>query len=90
MDDSVIRRNRGPSRPVVTFVAGDFDPGEGRPGPLRMTVEFVAWSQPQQRSDGPWFRVRGMQLAPDGRELGVRDVLVRGSRLPGRPPNTRL
>jgi hypothetical protein len=53
MKSHVIRANRGPLPPIMSFAGDDYDAGQpGKNGTLRMTVESIAWSRPQQRADG--------------------------------------
>ena len=36
-----------------------------------------------------WYEVDGVEVTPDGREIGRRQALVRGRRLSALPRNTR-
>ena len=56
-------------------------------GPLLMRVEHIDWTAPVSYENEDWYQVRGMELTPDGREMGKRQALVRGRRLllPPRP-----
>jgi hypothetical protein len=69
-----------PRNPEPPVAAGDVlqlrdeDYRYGR-GPLTLRVSAV--HTVQRLADGPWVFLRGTELAPDGRELAQRDVLVR-------------
>jgi hypothetical protein len=79
------RPNRGPGRPVVTFAASDYRVSTG---PLRLVDLHVRWDSPHRDGTEVWYQVEGVELGADGRELGRRTVLVRGSRLRILPDNT--
>lgn len=91
MDERLRRRNYGPCRPLMTFPGGDYEVS-GACGTclLRMTVEYIAWSHPERRPDGIWYKVRGVEAADDHGRHRLREVLVRGSRLGRLPTNRRL
>lgn len=60
------------SEPDYTFGAGD----------LRLRVQQVDRAHPVTHHGDIWYRVEGMQLNTGGTEIGRREVLVRGRRLP--------
>ena len=65
-------------RPVYAFDEADYRFGEGT---LRMTVDRVDWSSPVQQDGETWYEVAGIELSADGRVVGPRRTMVRGSRL---------
>ncbi|GAA4604493.1 hypothetical protein BJY16_005029 [Actinoplanes octamycinicus] len=79
------RPNRGPTRPVLTFAETDYRSGAG---PLRMIVLRVRWDTPHRLNAEIWYEVDGVEMSPDGRELGRRTALVRGAKLRPLPDNT--
>ena len=70
--------NRGPTGPISTFAEPDYRFGTG---PLRMRVERIDWGQPVLAEGENWYEVYGIEIAADGREIGPRQALVRGTRL---------
>jgi hypothetical protein len=73
--------NRGPSGkpgPIGTFAEPDYRFGAG---PLRMRIERVDWAHPIVQDGENWYEVHGIELSSDGREIGRRQAVVRGSRL---------
>ena len=78
--------NRGPSRPVSHFAETDYCFGTG---PLALRIDRVDWNQPVERDGENWYEVEGVELTPDGREIGRRQALVRGRRLSAPPRVTR-
>lgn len=78
--------NRGPGRPVSHFAEADYCYGTGL---LAIRVERVDWAKPVQYDGDTWYEVDGVELTTDGREIGRRQVLVRGSRLSTLPRNRR-
>ena len=80
-------RNRGPTPPVSHFAEADYCYGTGS---LTMRVERVNWAEPVQYEGEKWYEIDGVEVASDGREIGRRQVLVRGRRLSSLPKNTRL
>ena len=78
--------NRGPNRPVSHFAETDYCYGTGL---LTMRVDRVDWTRPIQRDGENWYEVEGIEVTPDGREIGRRQALVRGRRLSALPRNTR-
>jgi hypothetical protein len=78
--------NRGPNRPVSHFAETDYCFGTGA---LTIRVDRVDWNRPVQRDGENWYEVEGMEVTPDGREIGRRQALVRGRRLASLPRNTR-
>jgi len=69
-----------PALRVYTFTESDYRFGVG---PLRMTVERVDWGKPVLHDGENWYDVQGVELTWDGREVGHRQAMVRGSRLSG-------
>jgi hypothetical protein len=65
-------------RRVFTFAEEDYRFGAGA---LRMAVERIDWDRPFVQDGGNWYEVHGVELAQDGRVIGRRQALVRGSRL---------
>jgi hypothetical protein len=82
----VVDRNRGPVRPLTCFAEVDYCYGEG---PLWMRVERVDWANAVHQDGSIWYEVEGMELTPDGREVGRRRALVRAQRLAAMPTNRR-
>jgi hypothetical protein len=68
-----------PAGNVVVLLEPDYAYGTGV---LRLRVEHVDRADPVDFHGEPWYRVQGMQLSTVGAELGRREVLVRGWRLP--------
>jgi hypothetical protein len=85
-EECAMDRNRGPTGPVTTFGEADYRFGAG---PLTMRVESVDWTRPLQHDGEDWYEVDGIELTSDGREVGRRQALVRGSRLSSSPRNRR-
>lgn len=79
-------RNRGPAGPVSVFAEPDYRFGSGA---LRMRVERVDWTRPMHHDGETWYEVDGIEMAADGREIGRRQALVKGSRLTSLPRNAR-
>ncbi len=65
---------------LLTLPEPDYQYGVG---PLRLRVELVDRAHPMVYEGENWYPVDGVQLSSDGKELGSRHVLVRGSRLRG-------
>jgi hypothetical protein len=63
---------------VLTLLEPDYQYGVG---PLRLRVERVDLAHPLPYEGEDWYPVEGVQVSADGTELGMRQVLVRGSRL---------
>jgi hypothetical protein len=74
------------SGPTRTFSETDYRFGAG---PLRMTIEHVDWSNPVLYDNETWYEIAGVELTADGRALGRRRALVKGSRLSSPPANRR-
>jgi hypothetical protein len=68
--------------PIERFAEADYCYGSGA---LILRIEHVDWSSPQQRDGENWYQVYGTEMTDDGREVGRRQALVRGRRL---PPNS--
>jgi hypothetical protein len=51
-------------------------------GPLTIRVDRVDLANPISYDGETWYRVEGVQLGGNGVEVGRREVLVRGRRLP--------
>jgi hypothetical protein len=69
---------------VVQFAEEDYLYGSG---PLTIRVERVDWSVPTSYDGENWYQIDGVEMTVDGREVGARQVLVRGRRL--MPPSAR-
>jgi hypothetical protein len=65
--------------PVRRFDEADYCYGVGS---LSIRIERVDWANPQTRDGENWYQVYGMEISDDGREIGRRQALVRGRRLP--------
>jgi hypothetical protein len=51
-------------------------------GPLTIRLELVDRAHPVRYDGDIWYRVEGVQIGSNGTDVGRRDLLVRGSRLP--------
>jgi hypothetical protein len=71
-------RNAGRGRRVLVLAEVDYRFGAGT---LRLAVTRVRWDAPQRDDDETWYEVEGTELTSDGRAVGLRSTLVRGSRL---------
>jgi hypothetical protein len=78
--------NRGPGRPVSHFAESDYCFGTGS---LTIRVDRVDWNRPVERDGENWYEVEGVEMTPDGREIGRRAALVRGRRLSTLHRNSR-
>jgi hypothetical protein len=65
-------------RPVSSFAESDYRFGLGL---LRMRVQAVDWSVPQDHDGALWYEVDGIEMTEDGREIQRRRVLVKAARL---------
>jgi hypothetical protein len=70
-----------PASAGKVIVIGEPDYCYGR-GELRLRVERVDRGNPVRYDGENWYHVEGIQLGTTGVELGRRQVLVRGRRLP--------
>ena len=86
MDEVATSGSPGPERRVCLFAEADYRFGIG---PLRMVLERVDWSAPQQWDGEVWYEVQGIEIGDDGRAFGRRLVLVRGCRLSQVPKKVR-
>lgn len=78
-----MNQDRGANQiPIRRFAEADYCYGSG---PLVMRIERIDWGSPLSRDGDTWYQVVGVEIADDGREIGRRQALVRGRRL---PPNT--
>lgn len=75
--------NERSAPPVSTFAENDYRFGLG---PLRMRVEAVDWSIPQDHDGDRWYEVDGIEMTEDGREVQRRQALVKATRLSRPPP----
>ena len=73
-----MERNRGQEHPVRVFPELDYRFGTG---PLRMTIEHVDWSNPVCYDNENWYEIIGVEQTTDGRAIGRRRALVKGSQL---------
>jgi hypothetical protein len=69
---------------VVTTVIPEADYCYGR-GPLKIRVDWIDRADPVRYDGENWYRVQGVQLSSTGAEIGRREILVRGRRLPATP-----
>src|SRR5690349_17467058 len=83
---AAMEANRGPNRPVSRFAETDYCYGTGA---LTLRVDRVDWNRPILRDGENWYEVEGVEMTPDGREIGRRQALVRGRRLSALPRNIR-
>jgi hypothetical protein len=67
-----------PGRRVSHFAEEDYLYGAG---PLMIRIERVDWTEPTTYDGDKWFPIEGVEMTADGREVGPRQVLVRGRRL---------
>ena len=74
-----------PTGRVLTFAEPDYQYGAG---PLKLRVEHIDRANPVRYDGENWYRVDGVQISGNGAELGRRQVLVRGRRLPSAPHRT--
>jgi hypothetical protein len=51
-------------------------------GPLTLKVERIDRANPVRHDGDTWYQVEGVQIGWGGADLGRRQVLVRGRRLP--------
>lgn len=86
MDEVATGGSPSPERRVLLFAESDYRFGVG---PLRMLVERVDWSAPQQWDGEVWYEVQGIEICDDGRAYGRRLALVRGCRLARLPRTAR-
>jgi hypothetical protein len=77
-------RNAGPQGPALTLAETDYLFGAG---PLHLTVTRVGWNAPQHHENDVWYEVEGIEMTDDGRKVGPRTAVVRGSRLRNLPHN---
>ena len=66
---------------VPVLDEADYQYGVGR---LRIRVEQVDRANAVSYDGESWFRVSGVQIGGNGADIGPRQVLVRGRRLPSR------
>jgi hypothetical protein len=71
-----------PEAGVLVLPEPDYRYGTGT---LMLRVERIDRSRVFRYDDEDWYQVWGNQIGYDGRELGHREVLVRGRRLPPWP-----
>lgn len=79
-------KNPGPGRPVLSLAEADYRFGAG---PLHLVVTRVRWNAPQQHDADVWYEVEGTEMTDDGREIGPRTALVRGTTLRTTPNTSR-
>jgi hypothetical protein len=79
------RQNAGPARPLLVLAEADYRFGAGT---LYLAVVRVRWNAAQRDDGDVWYEVEGVEMTSDGREVGPRDALVRGSRLRSLMNNT--
>ncbi|MET7402380.1 hypothetical protein ABZS66_53755 [Dactylosporangium sp. NPDC005572] len=66
---------------VQVFQEADYRFGVGA---ISMRVERIDWANPDIYDGEPWYFVDGVQVSSIGVEIGRRQVMVRGRRLPPR------
>ena len=76
-----IGRMSAPAAGVVVLGERDYRFGVGN---VRLRIERIDWAHPFTYDGEPWYPVVGVQLRHDGTELGRRELLVYGRRLPPR------
>ena len=64
---------------VIRLSEPDYCYGQG---PLTIRLLLVDRAHPVRYDGDIWYRVEGVQLGRNGVEVGRRDILVRGRRLP--------
>jgi hypothetical protein len=72
------------------FAEADYRDGSG---PLRLRLVYVEWSHQVAQEGDTWLQAEGVVVDSSGRELELRQVLIRAERLPAPPParkRTRL
>jgi hypothetical protein len=78
MQERGARPNAGRGRPVLVLAEADYRFGAGT---LRLVVTRVQWNAPQRYDGDVWYEVEGIEVTSDGREVGPRSTIVRGSPL---------
>jgi hypothetical protein len=78
--------NAGSGWPVLTLTEVDYLFGAGT---LHLLVTRVRWNAPQRHEDEVWYEVDGVEMTVDGRTVGPRTAVVRGTRLRALPGNSR-
>ena len=86
MQDRRNGSNAASGWPVLTLAEADYLFGAGT---LYLLVTRVRWSAPQRHDDEAWYEVDGVEMTAEGRKLGPRTAVVRGSRLRALPRNSR-
>jgi hypothetical protein len=71
-----------PATGVVVLGERDYRFGVGN---VRLRIERIDWAHPVIYDGERWYPVVGVQLRHDGSEMGRRELLVHGRRLPGKP-----
>ncbi|WP_238009009.1 hypothetical protein KZZ52_20890 [Dactylosporangium sp. AC04546] len=66
---------------VQVFQEADYRFGVGA---ITVRVERIDWANPDIYDGEPWYFVDGVQLNSAGAEVGRRQLMVRGRRLPSR------
>jgi hypothetical protein len=64
---------------LLVFAEADYRYGVG---PLKLRVERIDRASATSYDGEIWYPVSGVEVAPDGRELQHREVVVRARRLP--------
>ena len=71
-----------PAAGVVVLGERDYRFGLGN---VRLRIERIDWAHPVTYDGERWYAVVGVQLRQNGTEIGRRELLVHGRRLPARP-----
>jgi hypothetical protein len=66
------------ARRVHVFADEDYRFGAG---PMHLTIEDIDWNRPFLQDGEHWYEANGIEMTEDGRVVGRRRVLIRGSRL---------
>ena len=83
--DHVLRQS-GPRWPVYEFAESDYCYGVG---PIRLRLVRVDWDKPIPHEDDTWLGVRAVVVDRAGREVAVREMLIRAGRVPVPPAGKR-
>ena len=58
-------------------------------GPIRLRLVRVDWAKPIPHEDDTWLGVRAVVVDRAGREVAVREMLIRAGRVPVPPAGKR-
>jgi hypothetical protein len=82
---AAVGKEQKPTAVISVFADADYRFGVG---PLRIRIDHVDWGHPRQHDGEDWYEVGGIEMSKDGREIGRRQALVKGSRLQSLRPRT--